>query len=132
VSGQRQDGDLRERFEAMRREDAGRAPRFASVLARARDEAGLEQGREKSSVRRGHPLSWRRAAWASGLAAAAVIAALIVIPRVGSEEDAFEQAVQAFQTDPALGAWRSPTASLMNVPGSSLITTMPRVGAVEP
>lgn len=132
MSGQRQDPDLRERYEAMRREDSGRAPRFASVLARARVEAAREQSQEKSSVWRSHPLAWRRVGWASGLAAAAVIAALIVIPRIGSDEDAFEEAVHAFQTDPALGAWRSPTASLMDLPGSHLITSMPRVGAVEP
>jgi hypothetical protein len=128
VSGQRQDTDLRERFEAMRRDDAGRAPRFASLLARAQEEAARDGGWRWRSAR----VAWRRAGWASGLAAAAVIAALIVIPRVRSQEDAFEQAVQAFQTDPALGAWRSPTASLLDVPGSDLITTLPRLGAGEP
>jgi hypothetical protein len=128
VSGQRQDPDLRERFEAMRRGDASRVPRFASVLASAKKEAAQEQSSEWSSVR----VPWRRVGWVSGLAAAAVITALIVIPRGRSEEVAFEQAVQAFQTDPALGSWRSPTASLLDVPGSQLITTMPRLGGGEP
>jgi hypothetical protein len=128
VSGQRQDNDLREGYEAMRREDAGRAPRFADLLSRAKEEAVEDVG----SRWRGARVPWRRFSWAVGLAAAAAIAALIVIPRGRSSEDAFEQAVQAFQTDPALGAWRSPTAGLLDLPGSSLITTMPRVGAGGP
>jgi hypothetical protein len=112
----------------MRRDDAGRVPRFASLLARAREEAAQEDGRAWRSA----PRVGRRVGWASGLAAAALIAALIVIARGGSREDAFEQAVQAFQTDPALGAWRSPTAGLLDLPGGRLINTIPHLEAVEP
>ena len=128
MSGQRQDSDLRERYEAMRRDDASRAPRFTELLAHAKGEAAQVVGAGRLSAR----VHWRRFGWATGLVAAAAIAALILIPRGRSDEAAFEQAVQAFQTDPALGAWRSPTAGLLDLPGRDLISTMPRVGAGGP
>jgi hypothetical protein len=56
------------------------------------------------------------------------ITALIVIPRMSSGDDAFEQAVRSFQSDPALGAWQSPTDGLLNLPGDRLLSTIPNVG----
>jgi hypothetical protein len=52
----------------------------------------------------------------------------MVWPRSPSPEDAFERAVRAFENDPALGAWRSPTDGLLDVPGLQLMTTVPSVG----
>ena len=73
----------------------------------------------------------RRVLYAGGLAAAAMIAALLVVPRARSNDDDFERAVRAFQSDPALGAWQSPTDALLDVPGSQLISTVPRVGTPQ-
>jgi hypothetical protein len=118
------DTELRARFDAQRRADASEAPPFASMLARARAE--VEGAAPAVAARR---LRLRRLMYAGGLAAAAAIAALLIVPRSRSPEAAFERAVRAFQNDPALGAWQSPTDGLLNVPGSQLISTVPSVGA---
>jgi hypothetical protein len=120
MSDRPQDPELRARFAELKRVDASRAPGFADVMAGARAEA--ETVPQKPAV-----ITIRRVRWASVLAAAATIAALIVIPRTRSNEAAFEQAVQAFSSNPALGGWRSPTDGLLNVPGSQLMTTIPSV-----
>jgi isopentenyl diphosphate isomerase/L-lactate dehydrogenase-like FMN-dependent dehydrogenase len=122
-----QDTELRARFAAQRAAEANQAPSFASMLARARAADAADAAPAIVSYR----LKLRRFVYASGLAAAAVIAALLLVPRSPSSEVAFEQTVRAFQNDPALGAWRSPTDGLLNVPGSQLITTMPRVGTPQ-
>jgi hypothetical protein len=121
-----QDTELRARFAAQRAAEAQQAPSFASTMARAR--AGATDAAPAISP---HTLRLRRFVYSAGLAAAAVIAALLVIPRPQSSEDAFEQAVRAFQSNPATGAWQSPTDGLLNVPGSQLITTVPRVGTQQ-
>ena len=118
-----QEPELRTRFEELRRLDATRAPSFADIMARAQAEASGDVGESRRAAR----VSLRRLGWA-GLAAAAAIAALLVIPRGRSSEAAFERAVQAFHADPALGAWRSPTDGLLDLPGSRLISTVPSVG----
>src|SRR5262245_11801193 len=117
-----QETELRARFDAQRRAEEKQAPSFASVLARARAEA--------ADAGPAAPRKWklRRLVYAGGLAAAAAIAALLVIPRAPSSEDAFEQAVVAYQKGAASGAWQSPTDGLLDVPGSQLISTVPSVG----
>ena len=120
MSDLQRDPELRARFAELKRVDASKAPAFADVMAGAQEEAATVS--QKSKV-----LTIRRVRWASVLAAAAAIAALIVLPRTNSNEAAFEQAVQAFSSNPALGGWRSPTDGLLNVPGSQLISTIPTV-----
>ncbi|HSL70955.1 MAG TPA: hypothetical protein VK864_11985 [Longimicrobiales bacterium] len=124
MSDRPQDPELRARFAELRRQDASRAPAFADVMARARAGAAPDSG---ARFRR-PSVTLRRLGWAGGLAAAAAIASLIVMPRVRSQDDAFERAVRSFQTSPALGAWRSPTDRLLDLPGSHLISTMPAIG----
>jgi ferric-dicitrate binding protein FerR (iron transport regulator) len=119
-----QDPELRALFEAQRHDDASQAPSFAEMMARARAEAAIASDPTALPTLR---TRWRRE-WAGGLAAAAAVAALIVIPRMSSGDDAFEQAVRAFQSDPALGAWQSPTDGLLNLPGDRLLSTIPSVG----
>lgn len=118
------DPELRALFEAQRHDEASYAPSFAEMMARAQAEAAT------AAVSPGLPTQrtrWRR--YRTGaLAAAAAIAALIVIPRVRSGDDAFEQAVRAFQSNPALGAWQSPTDGLLNLPGDRLLSTVPTMG----
>jgi hypothetical protein len=119
----RQDPELRALFEAQRKHDTIDAPPFAEMMARAQAAgAAVPQPLRITRTR-------RHREWAGGLAAAAVVAALIVIPRVRSGDDAFEQAVRAFQSDPALGAWQSPTDGLLDLPGDGLLSTVPTVGA---
>jgi len=120
MNDHQRDPELRALFEAQRRDDAANAPSFAELMSRAR--AAVPEAQSALRQKR------RRREWAGGLAAAAAIAALILIPRLQSGDDAFEQAVRAFQTDPGLGAWQSPTASLLNMPGDGLLTTIPSVG----
>lgn len=120
--------ELRVRFQAMKRADAGRAPAFQALMARAR-----AQSSAPASPARRLPIPFRRRlAWAAGLAAAAVVA-LVVVPRARSsnEDAAFEQAVRTFSASPAMGAWRSPTDGLLDVPGNRLISTTPSVQPVQ-
>lgn len=141
MNDRQQDPELRAHFEAQRRHDATDAPSFDRMMAHARAEAAdmvESAGAGKSAVAAGSGsvaestrlprlhTRWRRE-WA-GLAAAAAIGALIVIPRMRSGDDAFEQAVRAFQSDPALGAWQSPTDGLLDLPGDGLLSTIPDVG----
>lgn len=120
MSDLRQDAELRARFQAQRAADAGRTPDFAHMLAHAQASAGVRGTLRRRRV--------RRVLYAGGLAAAAVIAALLVIPRGSTGDDAFERTVRAYQSGPAMGAWRSPTDVLLDVPGSALISTVPGVG----
>ena len=124
MDDRQQDNELRARFEAQRRVDAREAPSFAAMMARARAEAA------NASIIAFRP-RLRRVVYAGGLAAAAVIALLFVMPRESPTEAAFEEAVRAFHSDPALGAWRSPTDGLLDVPGSRLISTVPRIGTPQ-
>jgi hypothetical protein len=123
MSDRQLDADLRARFDAQRRAEAGGAPAFTAMVARAHAE--LAAGAPAIAPRR---LTLRRIAYGSGLAAAAAVAAILVLPGQPSSEAAFAEAVRAFQTDPALGAWRSPTAGLLDVPGRELLSTVPGVG----
>ena len=118
------DPELRALFEAQRHDDAGHAPSFSQLMARAQAEAATAAAPATRPTPRPR---WRRE-WAGGLAVAAAIAALIVIPRVRSGDDAFEQAVRAFQSNPALGAWQSPTDGLLTLPGDRLLSTVPTMG----
>jgi ferric-dicitrate binding protein FerR (iron transport regulator) len=123
MTGHPQDPELRAFFEAQRHDDASHAPSFAAMMARA--------GTQTATASAALPARWtRRRRYRVGtLAAAAAIAALIVTPRIRSGDDAFEQAVRSFQSDPALGAWQSPTSGLLSLPGDRLLSTIPTVGA---
>jgi hypothetical protein len=123
MSDRQHDSELRARFDAQRRAEAGEAPSFDAMIAGARFEAADVPG-----TARGRRVRLRRLVYAGGLAAAAAVAAVLVIPGSRAGEDAFEEAVRVFQTDPALGAWRSPTAGLLEVPGRQLMSTVPSVG----
>jgi hypothetical protein len=123
MSDRPQDSELRARFAAQRRAEADDAPSFAEVVARARAEAARPAS--APSARR---FQLRRLYYAGGVAAAATIAAVLMLPRGPSNEEIFEQAVRTFQSDPAAGAWRSPTDGLLDVPGLRLMSTVPMVG----
>jgi hypothetical protein len=129
MSDRQQDPELRAKFAELRRQDASRAPAFADVMARAQEEVARESGAPR---RRPSAVTLRRIGWAGGLAAAAALVLLIANPRARSAQDAFERAVRTFQSDPALGAWRSPTDGLLDLPGNRLISTIPSIGTGAP
>ena len=124
MADRQQDSELRARFQAQRGLEAGEAPAFAAVLARAR--AAAVQAAPRVAQR-----NWvrRRLFYAGGLAAAALIATVLLLPRSESSEAAFERAVRSYENGAALGAWQSPTDGLLDVPGGNLITSVPRIGA---
>jgi len=124
MDDRQQDNELRAWFAAQRRTEASQAPSFEAMMARARAEAANPR------VIAFRP-RLRRVLYAGGLAAAATIALIFVVPRESSDEAAFEEAVRAFHSDPALGAWRSPTDGLLDLPGSRWISTVPRVGTPQ-
>jgi len=122
------DSELRARFDVLKRIDAAHAPAFAEVMARARSELA---DATPAPTRREWRLVARRYGWIGGLAAAATIVALIALPRRESQEAAFERAVRSFHSDAALGAWRSPTDGLLDLPGSRLIATTPSISTIR-
>jgi hypothetical protein len=124
MNDRQQDTELRAHFDAQRRADASETPSFATMMARARADA------VRTPAVAPRTLNLRRIAYVGGLAAAAVIGALLMVPGSPSSEDAFEQTVRDFQSNPALGAWQSPTDGLLDVPGSQLISNVPSVGTL--
>ena len=115
-----EDPELHARFRQLKRVAADRTPAFGHVMARARAAAA---DRVWPPV-----LTLRRLGWAGGLALAATIAAVLILPRTSSHEAEFEQAVRSFTTNPALRGWQAPTDALLNVPGSQIISTIPNLG----
>ena len=93
------DRDLRERFAALRREDASQAPEFDAVLRHAR--------RSKTA--------WSR--WAAAAAMVVVAAVLLVkfYPRPAPPTQSITE-------------WKSPTDFLLETPGRDLLQTMPSFG----
>jgi hypothetical protein len=129
MSDELRDSELRARFDVLKRVDAGRAPAFTDMMARARSE--LAHTTLVTTARSDWSLLARRYGWLGGLAAAATIVALIALPRRESQEAAFERAVRAFHSDSALGAWRSPTDGLLDLPGGRLIATTPSISTIR-
>lgn len=114
-------------------EDSGRIPAFHEVMARAREEADGEgaggeadsdiaaaKGRRRkgeSSVGADRRVG-SRIRWIPLAAAAAAVGLLLVgLPGDGDEQQ-FERLVASYSE--SAGAWRSPTASLMDIPGVDL------------
>jgi hypothetical protein len=100
------DQELRERFAALRRDDAKRTPDFERMLRRSR---------HRASSRLGGLVA------ASCLLLAAVAASVFQI-----SHDRARPAPNAFT--PSLANWRAPTDFLLNTPGRELMHTVPRIG----
>ncbi len=125
--------ELRRLFRELRSQEARAAPAFQDVMARARDE--LRQNREAPGPDlRSHHSGERfrtgrsRLLAGAGLLAAAAVAALMLVGIPDATDRSFEEAVRSFSTNPALGAWRSPTQNLLRVPGMELLRTVPDIG----
>jgi anti-sigma-K factor RskA len=100
--------ELRARFEALRAADERAAPGFRAVLARvARDRALASPGTTRSRRR-----------WRSPLAILMAAAATVVL--VAGLTRSFRR--RNFVPEP-LSTWTSPTASLLQTPGSQLLTS---------
>jgi len=100
--------DLAARFERLRSEDDSRAPRFRAVYEAAR----------RNAPRRGRVFLLIAAA-----AAVPIVIALLLLHHPG------EPALSRPDAN-AIAAWKSPTESLLNTPGSELYGEAPPV--VEP
>jgi len=83
------------------------------------DSIGREVARRQST---------RRLAWGGSLLAAACAATLLFIQLPESPDAEFERVVQSFSSDPASGAWISPTDALLDLPGAEILSTVPSIG----
>ena len=125
------DEQLRELFTALRAETQAQtpAPPFDAMISEAkRAAAAREQLRLVPGGRRG--ARYRLVRW-GGWTSAAVAAALVGLMLIGNDpptDEAFEQLVTAYSTDASGGAWVSPTADLLEVPGLELLRDMPGLG----
>ena len=107
---ERNDSDLRDRFRALRREDAAAAPPFDATLAAAR-------------ARRVAP-SHRRTGW---LAAAAVVVAAVAVVLLFTRPDRHGRTIGL-----ATVRWEGPTDFLLVLPGDDLLRTVPHFGRMNP
>jgi hypothetical protein len=106
---ERNDHDLRDRFAALRREDANHATPFETMLARAR------------ARRTGPP----RRVVLGLVAIAAVLAAVglaILLPRRHRD---------GAPIDLATVHWQAPTDFLLELPGAELLRTVPELGRMS-
>ena len=125
------DEDLRARFAELRAETS--TPSFGAVLERATAEA---RERPALGVSRGGAVRSRRrvieiGAWASAAIAATVAGLLLFegdpVPP-SSADDRFAELVAAYSQNVSAGGWRSPTSSLLDVPGMELVRAVPSLG----
>jgi len=107
---ERDDHDLRDRFQRLRREDAAGATPFRATLAAAAT-------RRAASSR---PPALRIAAAAAALAALAVALVLATRGRHG------------IAIDLARARWEAPSDFLLRVPGAELLRSVPELGRVTP
>lgn len=133
MSDLRPDADLRQRFQQLRSEEREAAPDFGAMLAEVR--AALESGAAAAVADRGEAASVRlrgrrRWLWAgSSVAAAAAVAALVLFnPDVRADRQ-FEAAVRAYAS--VAGGWRTPTDALLEIPGSEMTRSVPRLGTTD-
>ena len=100
---------LREDFQALRRDAAGRMPSFASTVLAAR-------------ARRTASGGWVVAAAAVIVVAVAAVALVVPVPRRGVRDG------RALRVDLTTVRWRAPTDFLLTLPGDELLRTVPRLG----
>jgi hypothetical protein len=100
------DADLRERFQALRREDAGRSRSFDRVL--------------RTTAR----VVPRPTAWLASAAGVVLAVAAVWVWRLESQE----RTVRPSRDAPSLADWRSPTDFLLDTSASALLREVPRIG----
>jgi len=109
------DRDLRESFDALRREDEGASPAFDPMWDRA----------ARRDARR-FMLTLRQALWAA--AGVGFLAGATILYRAASPppKTVNEEVARAF------AEWRAPTDFLLRTPGREMLETVPRVGVDLP
>jgi len=133
VTDQRDDDLIRERFQSLAAEEAGRAPDFRAMMDQVRLEAevfpGLRVSGGEVTEQAVRPGRRRRLAWVGGWASTALAAAVagLLLTGRGSGDAEFERLVSSYASDAAAGAWHSPTSRLLAVPGIELIRSVPSV-----
>ncbi len=136
----RKDRVLQELFGELRAEDSTKTPDFHAMMAQVRADIGGTEEAEASGVVNIHSRQSERSragargirtlrwTWLGGVLAAAVIATVMLVGRDEISDQGFEDLVNSFTSDPALGAWKSPTDALLELPGREIVTTVPRIG----
>jgi len=127
----REDRDLRRLFQNLQDQDRHHVPDFQAMMARVREEAaasGAEIPETQNGIRRLPRRIPRKLAWGGSLLAAAAAAFLLLVQTGGTSDSEFVQVVQSFTSDPAAGAWKSPTDGLLDLPGSEILSTVPSIG----
>lgn len=117
MTPERRDPELRAAYDALRRSvtEEGRVPDFEGMMAGARERTERDSRDPTLAPRRRTALRW------APLAAAAAVAGLLLLGRPGPDPDAeFERRVADYRSLGAAGAWRSPTAALLDIPGVDL------------
>jgi hypothetical protein len=133
------DDRLEEEFGRLRSETEGsaRVPDFGAMLEKAKADAAerpdlqVIQGGQADAGQPDAGSRRRRVLQIGGWASAAVAAAVAGVLLMGGPSDAdreFERLVASYTTDLSAGAWSSPTAALMNVPGMNLTRSVPSFG----
>lgn len=128
----RPDAELRERFQQLRSEDRAAAPDFAVMFEQARAEAAAGGAAEVGVAHPVRPRGFQRVArsrwmWAGGsVAAAAAVAALLLFHPGARADREFVRTVREFAESTR---WRSPTDMLLDLPGSEIMRSIPRVGS---
>ena len=124
------DEELRARFADLRDEVACSTPSFAAMLERAQARQQPELGVIDGGAARPRRRVLAVGAWASA-AIAATVAGLLLFDgdlTTRSADDEFADLVAAYSQDMSAGAWRSPTSSLLDVPGMELVRGVPSLG----
>jgi hypothetical protein len=122
-----EDQELRDLFQDLREEERKGVPSFEILMERAKEEAsrsGLELPLRYGRGRR-VPRSF---AWGGSLLVAAAAAVVLFLRLPGTSDSEFVQVVQSYTSDPAAGAWKSPTDGLLDLPGSEILSTVPSIG----
>lgn len=129
---QKKDQDLKGLFRHLRADDGRGIPGFEELMNRAREEAartGQKLNPQEFRTGEGNPRrAIRRLAWGGSLLAAAAAAVILLVQMPGTSDSEFERVVRAFSSDPASGAWTSPTDGLLDLPGTDILSTIPSIG----
>jgi len=111
MTGADRDRELLALFEAERRDDESAAPRLDALLARPK-------------VRRAQAGGMLRQLDVAA-ALAAILAAAVLVLRSGARPPAGAPSPAAANEPAQLADWKSPTAFLLETPGSELLTQVP-------
>ena len=123
---EREEVELREAFQNLRNEDSAGVPDFGTLWERASKEALQPTFSSSPPVARRRRIP-RPLKWAGPLLAAASAVGIFLVSTSSTSDNEFVQIVQAFSTNPAGGAWRSPTDALLEFPAGDFLSTVPAI-----